>query len=383
MTRAAPDVLIHAGTVGSVELRHLIPVQILDPLLYGEHGGRTFAAVGAADAELVREARPDIEILDPYELGLPGLIDGGMDRKTAVAEIALRACRKFDVREAAVPREFPLYVADHLRAGGVELAVDGALFDDRRRSKTASELPGIHRAARATEAGIVTVSRMLAEAEAGPDGHLLLEGEPLTAERLQAAVRGTFDQHGSDVGVMIIAPGAQGAAIHDTGSGPIATGTTVVVDLWPIDRQSGFSGDMTRTFVHGSVPDDVARWHQICLDVHERVVPEVRPGITGERLWELACDVIEAAGEATRRSPGDREAPNGFFHALGHGVGLDVHESPLVGPGGETLVPGDVITIEPGIYRAGYGGVRLEDLFLVTEDGCERLTHHPMDLAPA
>jgi Xaa-Pro aminopeptidase len=383
VTRVARDVLIHAGTMGSVELRHLIPAQILDSFLYGESDGRAFAAVGAADAELVREARPDIEILDPYELGLPQLIDGGMDRKTAVAEIALRACRRFDVRAAVVPREFPLYVADHLRAGDVELTVDGALFDDRRRSKTASELEGIRRAARAAEAGIVTVSRMLAEAEPGPDDNLRLDGEPLTAERLQATVRETFDQHGSDVGVMIIAPGGQGAAIHDTGSGPIAASATVIVDLWPIDRQSGFSGDMTRTFVYGSVPDDVVRWQQVCLDVHERVLPEVRPGITGERLWELACDVIEAAGEATTRSPGDREAPNGFFHSLGHGVGLDVHESPLVGRGGETLVAGDVITIEPGIYRAGYGGVRLEDLFLITEDGWERLTHHPMDLAPA
>jgi Xaa-Pro aminopeptidase len=141
---------------------------------------------------------------------------------------------------------------------------------------------------------------------------------------------------------------------------------------------------MTRTFVAGELRPDVVRWHALCLEVHARVLERLGPGVTGEQLWEVACDVMEGAGELTQRAPGGC-APlrDGFFHSLGHGVGLEVHEPPLLGRGGEPLVPGDVVTVEPGVYREGDAGVRLEDLFLVTEDGWERLTDQPMDLAPA
>jgi Xaa-Pro aminopeptidase len=108
------------------------------------------------------------------------------------------------------------------------------------------------------------------------------------------------------------------------------------------------------------------------------------PGVRGQQLWEAACDVMEAAGELTQRDPGGRDVlRDGFFHSLGHGVGLEVHEQPLLGRGGEALVPGDVVTVEPGVYREGDAGVRVEDLFLVTDDGWERLTSYPMDLSPA
>jgi Xaa-Pro aminopeptidase len=128
----------------------------------------------------------------------------------------------------------------------------------------------------------------------------------------------------------------------------------------------------------------VVRWHSLCLEVHARVLERLGPGVTGEQLWGVACDVMEGAGELTQRAPGGRATlRDGFFHSLGHGVGLEVHEPPLLGRGGEPLVPGDVVTVEPGVYREGDAGVRLEDLFLVTEGGWERLTDQPMDLAPA
>jgi Xaa-Pro aminopeptidase len=141
---------------------------------------------------------------------------------------------------------------------------------------------------------------------------------------------------------------------------------------------------MTRTFVVGDVPDDVREWHRLCKEALDRAVGEIKAGADGKAIFEGTCEIFEAAGEPTQRTktPGE-PLSDGFFHGLGHGVGLEVHEQPGLGLiSDKQLVAGDVVTVEPGLYRKGYGGVRLEDLILVTEDGAENLTHYPYDLAP-
>jgi Xaa-Pro aminopeptidase len=140
---------------------------------------------------------------------------------------------------------------------------------------------------------------------------------------------------------------------------------------------------MTRTFVVGPVSDELQDYHRLCLEVHERVIPAIRPGATGRELHTIASEVVEAGGYPTQLSkePG-AVLLDGFFHGLGHGVGLDVHEDPALDLSGGALVAGDVVAVEPGCYRQGYGGVRLEDLVLVTEGGAEVLTSYPYALAP-
>jgi Xaa-Pro aminopeptidase len=141
---------------------------------------------------------------------------------------------------------------------------------------------------------------------------------------------------------------------------------------------------MTRTFVVGDVPDEVREWHRLCKEALERAIAEVKAGADGRAIFETTCDIFEAAGEPTQRTKKDGEPlQDGFFHGLGHGVGLEVHEQPGLGiVSDKQLVAGDVVTIEPGLYRKGYGGVRLEDLVLVTENGAENLTQYPYDLEP-
>jgi Xaa-Pro aminopeptidase len=167
------------------------------------------------------------------------------------------------------------------------------------------------------------------------------------------------------------------------GSGPIRVGEPITVDLWPRDVESGFHTDMTRTFVVGPVSDELADYHRLCLEAHERVIPAIRPGVTGRELHTIASEVVEAGGYPTQLSKKPGEVLlDGFFHGLGHGVGLDVHEDPQLDLSGGELVAGDVVAVEPGCYRQGYGGVRLENLVLVTEDGAEVLTSYPYALAP-
>jgi Xaa-Pro aminopeptidase len=142
--------------------------------------------------------------------------------------------------------------------------------------------------------------------------------------------------------------------------------------------------DMTRTFVVGDVPQDVRTWHRLCKEVLDRAIAEISDGADGRKVFDGSCEIFEAAGEPTQRTkePGVPLA-DGFFHGLGHGVGLEVHEEPGMGLSpGAPLKAGDVVTVEPGCYRQGYGGVRLEDLVLVTEKDAENLTQYPYDLEP-
>ena len=377
-----PDVLIVADTIRSPELRHEVPLPVPDAFFYAETDGRRVAV--APSMEVVRLRQLDgLEALTFDHFGQDELLRAGLTRPTVHREIYLRACRELGITQAAVPATFPLEAADHLREHGVELTADRALFDRRRRQKTDAELQGIRRAQHATEAAMTAVRDMLRRADAA-NGAVVVDGEALTSERLKAVIGEVFNAHDAIAEDLIVSHGPQAAVGHDMGSGPIQLGETIVVDLYPKDRESGCFADMTRTWVVGDIPDDVREWHRLCLEALETTTAAIRPGADCQALHLQACDLFELHGFPTTRSK-EEGVPleDGFYHSLGHGVGLDVHEQPLLGlASDETLQPGDVITLEPGLYRSGYGGVRLEDLLLVTDDGAENLTAFPYELTP-
>jgi len=213
---------------------------------------------------------------------------------------------------------------------------------------------------------------------------LELDGDPLTVERVKVAMSEAFVRHGATSDDFIVAPGPQGAVGHDMGSGPIQAGVPIVIDIWPRDNESFCFCDMTRTFVVGDVADDVREWHRLCKEALDRAISEIKDGADGRAIFDGTCDIFEGAGEKTQRTKeSGKPLSEGFFHGLGHGVGLEVHEAPGMGLASKRpLVAGDVVTVEPGCYRQGYGGVRLEDLVLVTEPGRENLTQYPYDLEP-
>jgi Xaa-Pro aminopeptidase len=172
---------------------------------------------------------------------------------------------------------------------------------------------------------------------------------------------------------------------HYAGWGPLPANAPILIDLWPQDEESGCWSDMTRTFVRGEISDAVAELHALVLDALQQTRAAVRPGITGVELYGVAAGVIEAAGHPTARTkrPGET-LREGMYAGLGHGVGLQVHEAPSLGLSGhDPLIAGDVIAVEPGTVVRSIGGVRVEDLLIVTEDGAESLTDAlPRDLAP-
>jgi Xaa-Pro aminopeptidase len=378
-----PDaVFIYGDCFRSADMRHAVPLGVPDPFLYAEDNGTRHVFTSSMEAVRVNElGLYEVHVLE--EFGIDELVESGVEPRELTAQLALRAANSLGVKRATVPENFPVWLADRLRADGFELDVDQDLFDDRRRAKTEPQLAGMRRAQRAAEAAMDACRELLRRSEIS-GGELLLDGEPLTVERVKADMNVAFAAHDTTAEEYIVAPGAQGAVGHDMGSGPIPPHTPLVVDIFPRDNESAVYTDMTRTFVVGDVADDVREWHRLCKEALDAAVAAIRPGIDGREVFNLTCDIFEAAGEPTQRTkkPGETLS-DGFFHSLGHGVGLEVHENPGMGRNSKRpLVMGDVVTVEPGLYRAGYGGVRLEDIVLVTEDGAEVITDYPYDLEP-
>ena len=377
-----PDVLIFADSVTSPEMRHEVPVLVPDPFLYVEKDGKRYTASTSFEVERIAEAGIEAHAWEKF--GYDEMLEQGLPREQIVWQhINLNACREFGVEDAIVPRTFPVSVADHLRANGVNITPDAKFFSDRRRSKNEAEIAGIRRAQKAAEAGMGAAKEILARAEAS-NGSVTVDGEPLTSELLKGAIRRAFTEHGVSSDDFIVSHGAQTAIGHELGFGAIAADEPIVIDLWPKDPESACYADMTRTYVVGTPPDELVEYHRLVKEALDRSLEATKPGVPGIEVFKLVCELFEENGQKTvlSKAPGE-VLENGFFHGLGHGVGLEVHEAPNLGRGGTAeLMPGDVVTLEPGLYRQGFGGCRLEDLVLVTEDGAENLTDFPYDLTP-
>ncbi len=352
-----------------------------DAFLYIERNGRRVVVVSAFEQERVAAADPSIEIRPPENFGIDELLAADVSEAEAYLTVYGRACEEIGVADAVVPANFPLELADHLRANGIEISVDRELFEDRRRRKNATEVAGLRRAQRACEAALDVAREMLRNATVGDT--LVLDGAPLTSERLMVAIQNVFSEHGVFADEVIASHGAQTAIGHESGHGALLPDEPIVFDLFPRDRETGVYSDMTRTYVVGTPSDEIVEYHRLCKEALDLSAAAVKAGVNGRALMQLVCDHFASHGYPTplTKQPGE-VLDSGFFHGLGHGVGLEVHERPWISRAGDDFVAGDVITLEPGLYRAGYGGVRLEDILIVTDDGAETVTQYPYDLVP-
>ena len=378
-----PDLFVYGATLTSPALRHEVPVAIGDPFALLITRDRTTVVSNVLERDRIARALPDVEVVLEQELGWDELSERGMPVDEMEIEVAVRAVLRAGVRSVVVPPELPIAVGDALRARAIEVTVDAAAFAARRRVKSAFELAGIRRAQRAAEAGMAEAAAMLRAAQVEGTG-LRLDGEVLTAERIRAAIRHACADAGAPAPADVMVVSAWSGGGHDPGSGPLPAHLPIEIDLWPCDDETGCWADMTRTFVVGEVTAEVAAVRETVLAALEAGRAAIRPGVTGRSVYDAACDVVEAAGIPTQRTRApDTVLDHGFYFGLGHGIGLEVHEAPSLGLlGREELVAGDVVAIEPGVEGMPYGGLRFEDLVLVTDTGGETLTAYPYDLQP-
>ncbi len=372
--------LMYGDTERSPSMRHELPVAIGDPFVLAIDDERTWIMCSMLERERIAACRPDAELLDIDDLGFYELLDSGISRDELWLELTTRAVARTGIRAATVEFEFPLGLAERLRADGVSLTVDDPTVKMRRRSKSEAELNGINRAQRAAEAAMAAARGMLDASKVAGD-RLELDGEPLTAERVRSEMREVCWKHGVILGPEAIVASVWQGFGHEPGSGPLPARLPIEIDLWPRDDATGCWADMTRTFVVGGVPpDEVIRLEQLVGEALRSVNAAARPGVTGRELHAISCDVFEREGYRTQRTGPGEDKNEGFQFSLGHGVGLEVHEDPALGQTGYApLVAGDVIAVEPGLWQRDVGGVRFEDLLLITDDGAHVLTDFRYD----
>jgi Xaa-Pro aminopeptidase len=299
------------------------------------------------------------------------------------ARLAASLLGEKGITQARVSPNLRAVHLEDLRAAGVDVEVDRDLFVAERRHKSAQEAAAIQEAQAAAESAVVEVVRELAKSEI-KDGILWSNGDPLTSEKLYARAQLTLGEKGFTCPDMIIAGSPDSALPHYRGAGPINANAPVIIDIFPTSRTTHYNGDLTRTVVVGEISEDVKRMHEAVVQALDAGIESIAPGVPGKEPHLAVCHVLVDRGYGTTTK--GYEGPDGVArmnHNTGHGVGLDVHEEPsLRDTVVEPLEEGDVVTVEPGLYLLGFGGVRVEDTGMVVKQGFKNFTSLTRSLDP-
>jgi Xaa-Pro aminopeptidase len=239
--------------------------------------------------------------------------------------------------------------------------------------KTPEEIRHIEAAQRATEAAVAVAHEALRRAEIRGD-QFWLSGEILTSERIKKLINVALMERDCIAQHTIVAGGEQACDPHNEGSGPLPAHRSIIFDVFPRSATSRYFADMSRTVIRGRVSPELTRLYETVKDAQDEAITQVRDGADGAKIHQGICDRFERAGYRTGLVNGRMQ---GYFHGTGHGVGLDIHEAPRISRNGSILREGQVVTVEPGLYYPGLGAVRIEDMVLVTKEGCRNLTNYP------
>jgi Xaa-Pro aminopeptidase len=323
-------------------------------------------------------ARVD-QVFCPADFAPPEGLSG--DRETATAQATAECLRRNGIQSVVADRTLPLIFADLIRASGIDVKCDLERGIIDRRAKDEQEIEHLRTSQRVTEGAIEMACRMIGRAKPNAAGVLMHEGTPLTSERVRFEIDVHLLKQGFANPPSIVAGGKQGADCHDHGHGELRTGEPIIVDIFPQSRATRYYGDCTRTVVNGEISDTLANMHAAVVAAKAAGMKATKAGVTGESVHRAVIATIQQhgfkIGLPKENDPHDYCA---MVHGTGHGIGLEVHEPPLLDLKGPELVVGDALTIEPGLYSKSIGGLRVEDMVIVTADGCLNLNRLPEDL---
>ncbi len=372
MHNASMARLFHDASDTNADLYYLSGFLAGDPFLFVEHDGKT--EIFLSDLEVDR-ANKDNGVDAVHRLAEIGdAIKEATGKRPGRDAAGVAACVDVIARERGIDAfevadRFPLALADALRGLGYGVRALASPYVPQRAIKRPDEVAAIRAAVRHTEVAMQAAIDRIAAAEIR-DGMLFDGDAPLTSESVKQTINHTLMDRGCDPLTPIVAGGEQGCDPHDRGSGPLAANVPIILDIFPQDLSTRYHGDMTRTVVRGKATDVAKKQFEAVKAAKAAGDAAIRAGVSGRDVHKAVKQVFKDRGYETCKKDGRMV---GFFHGTGHGLGLDVHEYPGVGAADHMLKAGHVVTVEPGLYYPGVGGIRIEDDVLVTEDGHENL----------
>ncbi len=281
---------------------------------------------------------------------------------------------ELELRTVRVAEDFPVGAADFLRSNGFDLKVVPLPVLPRRARKTAAEVEHIHSALKASEVAMDVAVSAIRAASVDGGGQLVLDGEVLTSQRVRFLIHRALLELEYTAQHTIVACGQQGCDPHQQGHGPLRERLPIIIDIFPRSTTSGYFGDITRTVIKGPPTGGLQRQYDAVLEAQLEILASIRAGSDGCEIHQAVVALFARRGFETGEKEGRFQ---GFFHGTGHGLGLDIHEEPSISTRGEILETGHIVTVEPGLYYLDEGGVRIEDVVLVTDGGCTNLTTYP------
>jgi Xaa-Pro aminopeptidase len=364
-TSGADAYVVYASS-RDADMRYLTHFTTSDPFVFIKKPGERGVII-VSQMEIGRASREaTAAVMTRTQVGLPDILKTEKDPYRATAKMIAGQVGK----KILVPPDFPIALANTL-SEYCTILVDKGTVRLMRAKKSKNEILLMKNVQRATEKAMDLAVSLIKKASV-KKGTLYVDKKPLTAEYIKFSMHSLLLQLGCSAVDTIVSCGEDTAIPHITGTGPLKSGEPIVIDLFPVEEISGYYTDMTRTVVKGEPSTAILDMYIALREAKKFGISRVKAGVSGADIHQTVVDFFKDQGyESNSR---------GFIHNLGHGVGLQVHELPTVGPAGKALVSGNVITIEPGLYYPGIGGVRLEDIGVVTKTGFENFTVFPEEL---
>lgn len=344
-----------------------------DPFIYLEIKGERLMIMSDLEMDRAKAQATVDRVLSYSEIEKLAKAQG-MKEPTPV-DVVHVMLKEAKIRRLVVPANFPFIHATRLQELGYSLKPKRDPFYEQRVVKTAEEVRHIEASQRATEEAVAAAHDALRRATIR-DRMLWLDGECLTSERIKQLINVKLMERDCVAQHTIVAGGEQACDPHHEGSGPLPADRSIIFDVFPRSSTSRYFADMSRTVIRGTASLELKRLYQTVKDAQEEAIGKIKDGADGMKIHQGICERFEKAGYKTGRVNGRMQ---GYFHGTGHGVGLDIHEAPRISRTGSLLQEGHVVTVEPGLYYPGLGAVRIEDMVLVTKDGCRNLTDFPKE----
>lgn len=367
------ECLLYADSEKSADMLYFGGLFVPDPFVAFSDAGQRVAIMSPLEIARARKEGRFDEVLALDEVR-ERFLSKHPDGNPTMASLIVFVANERRLKQFRVSADFPFGLATELTAQGLKLEIArGQLFPERE-FKTDMEAAYVQEGNAASSAGFRVVERYLRESEIRK-GYLWHGGRRLTSERLQEAISAACLAKGATALNTIVAGGDQACDPHCRGSGPLRANSLIIVDIFPRVQKTGYHGDMTRTYLKGRPSEAQRALYETVFEAQQWALGEHRHGKSGSKIDAGVKRMFDEAGFKTEKDANG--TPIGFFHGLGHGLGLDVHEQPRVNAAGERLRKGQVITVEPGLYYPGLGGVRVEDVVRVTTGVPELLSRHP------